>query len=181
MTVVATPPWRVNEGGMGRAGVSGSFDERFDDLFALAMRPAWRLLNDRQEAENVAAEVLARALVRWNHLQASPTLPGWIVTVSTNLAIGHLRKASRAPLRPVVEVASAPSPDDRLDLVDALLTLPRRQRQALALRYFLDLSEADIAGQMGISVSSVKTHLQRGLRGLRHLLSETPEAQVAVD
>ena len=42
--------------------MSESFERRFDELFALAMRPAWRILGDRQEAENVAAEVLARAL-----------------------------------------------------------------------------------------------------------------------
>lgn len=162
-------------------GVSTSFDRRFDELFALAMRPAWRLLGDRQEAENVAAEALARALVRWNHLAVSPTLPGWIVTVSTNLAIGHLRKASRAPLRPMTEVSEPVAVADHVDLVDALLTLPRRQREALALRYFLDLSEADIAGQMGISVSSVKTHLQRGLGALRAVLRETGEPQVALD
>lgn len=41
------------------ADVSESFERRFDELFALAMKPAWHLLGDRQEAENVAAEVLA--------------------------------------------------------------------------------------------------------------------------
>ena len=165
---------------MDAADVSESFERRFDELFALAMKPAWRLLGDRQEAENVAAEVLARALVRWNVLADSPSLSGWVVTVSTNLAIGHLRKAKR--LSPLLTARSEQRPfpaDDRIDLDNALLTISERQRSALVLRYYLDYSDAEIAGQMGISVSSVKTHLQRGRQSLRLLLADPGEAHVA--
>ena len=167
---------------MDQAEATEGFDERFGELFDLAMRPAMRMLGDRQEAENIAAEVLARALVRWNSLHSSPTLPGWVVTVSTNLTIQHLRKAGRRQLlRFPVVAPDQPSIDDRLDLSEALLGLSKRQREAIALRYFLDLEEADVAGALGISVSSVKTHLQRGLVALRRSLSERPEATVAVE
>lgn len=167
---------------MNAAGVSESFERRFDELFALAMRPAWRILGDRQEAENVAAEVLARALVRWKVLADSPNLSGWVVTVSTNLAIGHLRRAKRSPPLLNARAEERPWPvDDRLDLDNALLTISERQRAALVMRYYLDFSDAEIAGQMGISVSSVKTHLQRGRRSLRLLLTEQREPQVAPD
>ncbi len=165
---------------MGSAAGPATFEERFPELFELAMRPAWRLLRDRQEAENVAAEVLARALVRWKALCGSPTLPGWIVTVSTNLAIQHLRKWSRTTVRQIAVTEEAPSVDSRLDLDVALLTLPRRQREAITLRYYCDLSEADIADTLGISVSSVKTHLQRGLGGLRRQMAPR-EATVGVE
>jgi RNA polymerase sigma factor (sigma-70 family) len=167
---------------MDAAGVSESFERRFDELFTLAIKPAWRLLGDRQEAENVAAEVLARALVRWSTLADSPNLRGWVVTVSTNLAIGHLRKANR--WSPLINVRADQRPmliDDRLDLDSALLTISGRQRDALVMRYYLDYSEAEIAGTMGISVSSVKTHLQRGLRALRLIFNERKEPQVAPD
>jgi RNA polymerase sigma factor (sigma-70 family) len=167
---------------VGAARVSESFEQRFDELFALAIKPAWRLLADRQEAENVAAEVLARALVRWGVLGDSPNLRGWIVTVSTNLAIGHLRKAKRwSPLLGVRADPRSVPIDDRLDLDSALLTVSSRQRDALVMRYYLDFSEVEIAGTMGISVSSVKTHLQRGLRALRLVLRERPEPEVARD
>jgi RNA polymerase sigma factor (sigma-70 family) len=167
---------------MGDVGVSDSFDRRFDELFTLAIKPAWRLLGDRQEAENVAAEALARALVRWDTLAGSPNLPGWIVTVSTNLAIGHLRKANRrAPLLNF-SAEQMPAPvDDRIDLDCALSTISGRQRDAIVLRYYLDYSEAEIAGTMGISVSSVKTHLHRGLVALRMVLGDRREPQVARD
>lgn len=158
---------------MDAAGVTESFERRFDELFALAIKPAWRLLGDRQEAENVAAEVLARALVRWSTLEDSPHLNGWVVTVSTNLAIGHIRKANRKSPLLNVRADQRPFPsDDRLDLDNALLTISGRQRDAVVMRYYLDYSEAEIAGTMGISVSSVKTHLQRGLRALRLIFSD---------
>jgi RNA polymerase sigma factor (sigma-70 family) len=164
------------------AGVAKSFERQFDELFALAIKPAWRLLGDQQEAENVAAEVLARALARWSTLADSPNLRGWVVTVSTNLAIGHLRKSNRrSPLMSVRADHRSFPIDERLDLDRALLTISGRQRDALVLRYYLDYSEAEIAGTMGISVSSVKTHLQRGLRALRLVLNERIEPQVARD
>lgn len=167
---------------MDAAGVSESFEHRFDELFALAIKPAWRLLGDRQEAENVAAEVLARALVRWSTLADSPNLRGWIVTVSSNLAIGHLRKVNRRS--PLLNVRSEQRPlfiDDRLDLDSALLAVSGRQREALVMRYYLDYNEAEIAGTMGISVSSVKTHLHRGLHALRLILGDNQEPQVVRD
>lgn len=167
---------------MGTAGGPESFERRFDELFALAIKPAWRLLDDHQEAENVAAEVLARALVRWSSLCGSPHLCGWIVTVSTNLAIGHLRKANRwSPLLGTYAEQRPLQIEDRLDLDLALGTISERQRSALVLRYYLDYSEAQIAGAMGISVSSVKTHLHRGREALRSLLQEPREPLVAPD
>ena len=48
----------------------------------------------------------------------------------------------------------------------ALRALPHRQRECLALRYYLELSVDDIAAALGLSANSVKTHLKRGLRGL---------------
>jgi RNA polymerase sigma factor (sigma-70 family) len=164
------------------AGVSESFDRRFDELFTLAIKPAWRLLGDRQEAENVAAEALARALVRWDALADSPNLRGWVVTVSTNLAIGHLRKMNRrAPLLSTATEAAAAPVDDRVDLDAALDTISGRQRDTIVLRYYLDYSEAEIAGKLGISVSSVKTHLHRGLLALRLVLADRREPQVVRD
>ena len=160
--------------------MSESFERRFDELFTVAIRPAWRLLGDRQEAENVAAETLARALVRWGTLADSPNLYGWIVTVSSNLAIGHIRKANRRSPLLSVRTDHRPFPiDDRLELDSALRTVSGRQRDALVMRYYLDYSEAEIAGTMGISVSTVKTHLQRGLRALRLVLDDHRDTQIA--
>ena len=57
-------------------------------------------------------------------------------------------------------------------MLDALRTLPERQREVLALRYFLDLTEADIASTLGISRGAVKTHASRGVAALRTLMED---------
>ena len=62
----------------------------------------------------------------------------------------------------------------RQEVVEALRALPGRQRDCLTLRYYYDMSPADIADGLGMSVNSVKTHLQRGLRALSVALREDP-------
>ena len=55
-------------------------------------------------------------------------------------------------------------------VLDALRTLPHRQREVLTLRYYLDFSEREIAETLGISQGAVKSHASRGAAALRHLL-----------
>jgi RNA polymerase sigma factor (sigma-70 family) len=62
--------------------------------------------------------------------------------------------------------------DDHDRVIAALRTLPARQREAVVLRYYLDLGEADIAAAMRVSAGSVKTHLHRGLAALSRVLEE---------
>jgi RNA polymerase sigma factor (sigma-70 family) len=59
---------------------------------------------------------------------------------------------------------------DRTAVVEALKALPQRQREALVLRYYADLSEAQIAEAMGISQGAVKSHASRGMSALRQTL-----------
>ncbi|MGH3506295.1 MAG: sigma-70 family RNA polymerase sigma factor, partial [Nocardioidaceae bacterium] len=59
---------------------------------------------------------------------------------------------------------------DRATVLQILRTLPERQRQVLVLRYYLDLSEAEIAAELRISPGSVKTHASRGLAALAGVL-----------
>jgi RNA polymerase sigma factor (sigma-70 family) len=59
---------------------------------------------------------------------------------------------------------------ERAEVMHALAALPVRQREALVLRYYADLSEAQIAEAMGISAGAVKSHAHRGLAGLRATL-----------
>jgi len=61
----------------------------------------------------------------------------------------------------------------RAEVLEALRRLPRRQREVLALRYYLDLSEAEIAEMLGISRGAVKSHASRGVAALRTDLAPT--------
>jgi RNA polymerase sigma-70 factor (sigma-E family) len=149
----------------------GQFEEVFPDLFRLAYRVSFRVLGDRGDAEDVAQEALARTHVRWAKLRDNPE--GWVVTVSTNLAIDRLRRRRRT-----VETGSEPVAlvemhlSERIDLARALRRLPRRQRQVVVLRYLADWPELEVADALGCSPGTVKSHASRGLAHLRHHLED---------
>jgi RNA polymerase sigma factor (sigma-70 family) len=147
------------------------FEHRFDDLFRVAMRPAMRILRSVDAAEDVAAEVLARAYADWDRLGQAPWLDAWLVRSATNLSIDQVRRSKRQ-LKPFVAARPDGELEVRLDLAQAVARLPRRQRDTVALRYFGDLSEADVAALLGISVGSVKTHLHRAMASLRNELGD---------
>ena len=149
-------------------GTDGEFDEAYERLAAIGYRVAFRILGDRGDAEDVAQEALARAMVRWSSVagHAEP----WVGRVATNLALTRWRR--RRPSEQFSERhdrahRSDPAPLDRLVLVTALVRLPRRQREAVALRYLADLSERDVAAALNTTVGAVKQHTHRGIARLR--------------
>ena len=160
--------------------MSDGFEEAFDELFPRAVRLANRLLADRAAAEDVAAEALARAYARWPTVGSLPYRDGWLLRVATNLAIDRLRR--RPPeLRPAPDAGEFEEGVDlRMALNAALLTLAPRQRQAITLRYLGGLSDREVAEALGISLGSVKTHIHRGLSGLRARLGSGLEEVVPV-
>jgi len=140
-------------------------------LAALGYKVAYRLTGDRAESEDLAQEALARAYLRWRKVAAYDE--AWVARVTTNLAIGRWRKHGRVVVSgPGEQAFGAPGaagadPLDRIELVRVLRSLPRRQREAVALRYLADLPEAEVAEVLGCSVGAVKQHTHRGLAALR--------------
>ena len=147
------------------------FEEQFPAIYRVAYRVAFRIVGQREEAEDVAQEALARALVRWpkvhRHAEA------WVARVSGNLAIEVWRRQARR-----TSAMPPPSPStealviDRADLVRALQSISRRQREVVVLRYLADLPEDAVAEAIGTSVGSVKQHAARGLAALRATLAD---------
>jgi RNA polymerase sigma-70 factor (sigma-E family) len=150
--------------------IPDGFDLAFENLYRLAYRVAYRILGDQGDAEDVAQETLARAVVRWFRLKDRPE--GWVTRVASNLAIDRYRRRRR-PVAPMTGPVGLVDPylGERGDLVVALRRLPRRQREAVVLRYLGDLSEAQVALEMGCSIGAVKSHGARGLTALRRQLS----------
>jgi RNA polymerase sigma-70 factor (sigma-E family) len=145
------------------------FEEAFRELYPRAFGLAYRMLGNRAAAEDVAADAMAKALVRWNRLDRD-RVAGWVLRVAANGAIDVLRRKGRTLVAGVIDLED--STTLRLALAEALRKLPRRQREAVALRYLSDLSEADTAQALGISTGSVKTHVHRGLATLRDELGD---------
>ena len=132
-------------------------EEIVQDAF-VGMHGKWRRLRDpdkalaylRQSVVNGARSALRRRGVAEKHL-ARQSLPG---------------TAASAEYGALVSL-------ERDDVVAALRSLPERQRETLVLRYYSDLSEADIAGAMGISRGAVKSHASRGMAALRATLERS--------
>jgi len=173
--------------GTAEAPVSGQTwdaDEAVTQLYVAQYRALVRLatllLRDVGAAEEIVQDSFVAMHGSWRRLR------------DHDRALAYLRQAvvnrSRSALRHrTVEQrhAPAPMPDhasaehgalealERDDLIRALQRLPRRQREVLVLRYYVDLSEAQIADTIGISRGAVKSHASRGMAALRLSLEQT--------
>jgi RNA polymerase sigma-70 factor (ECF subfamily) len=133
------------------------------------LRFCWILTLDGDEAADLAQDVMARAYERWDVLEQPDQNPaGWVRTVAVNLSRSRWRRVKR--LRSLLP-GLADSPHASVvasdpDLAGALATLAMRQREVIALRYWVDLPLAECAAAMDISLGSVKQHLARAHRNL---------------
>lgn len=143
---------------------------------------ATRMLRDTPGAEDVAQETFVRV---WRH--AADWHPGrarfdtWLHTVVLNLCRDHLRRRRDITGETLPEVVD-PSPDAEAALIEtqrgrsvaaAIAALPERQREAILLVHYQDLSGADAASVLDISVEALESLLARGRRTLRtRLLSQ---------
>ncbi len=146
---------------------SSSFDASFSELYRRAYQVAFTMLGSRPEAEDLAQEALARAYLNWKKI--APYATPWVLRVTGNLAIDVLRRRRLKKRIPVPDVVATVE-TERIDLQRALAGISHRQRSAVVLRYFADMSEADVAAALGCSVGTVKKHTARGLATLRVLL-----------
>lgn len=151
------------------SGKDEDFDEAFRDLYPRAFRLAVRMLGNRAVAEDLAAETMARAYARWERLDPDRRA-GWVLRVTSNQAIDLMRRKGHTLVPEVIDLEDGTAL--RVALAAALAKLPRRQREAIALRFLSDLTEAETALALGIGVGSVKTHTHRGLAALRSDLGD---------
>jgi RNA polymerase sigma factor (sigma-70 family) len=163
-----------------------SFAASFRELYTSALLLARRLTNDPYAAEDLAAEAMARAYAHWGKVHNAESPRAWVLRVTTNLAVDQARRHhSQLRFAPMLVDRDATTEDNelavtRLALVAALAALPQRQREAVALRYLADLEETEISRALGISASTVRTHVQRGLAGLRDALGPAEVQRVAL-
>ncbi|WP_307827721.1 SigE family RNA polymerase sigma factor [Nocardioides sp. SYSU D00038] len=166
------------------AGVTRAWDadEALERLYAAHWRRLVRLsvllVRDTGTAEEVVQDAFVAVHARWNRLRDPDKALAYLRQSVVNRSRSVLRHrgvvartAGRQALRPGVEDEPGAVSDRRAAVLDALRALPRRQREVLALRHYLDLSEAEIARTLGISTGSVKSHASRGTATLRGLLA----------
>ncbi|CCB71467.1 SigE family RNA polymerase sigma factor [Streptantibioticus cattleyicolor] len=160
------------------------FEEFYAQTVARLTGQLYVMLGDLHEAQDVVQEAFVRGWSRRRRLQRDGQPEAWIRTVAWRLAVSRWRfrrrtadawKRSGAPPLHV----EAPGPE-RVALVDALRGLPAQQRRTLTLHYLCDLTVEQIAGETGLSASTVKTHLARGRTALADRLHD-PRIEEAPD
>jgi RNA polymerase sigma-70 factor (sigma-E family) len=137
------------------------------------LRLAALLLDDVAACEDVVQEAYIRVHGAWGRLRDHQAGLAYLRQTVVNLARSSLRRRLVALRHAPKPLPDAPSAEEgayvqveRAAVVTALRGLPRRQREAVVLRYYGDLTEADTAAVMGCSVGSVKAYTSRGLAAL---------------
>ena len=144
------------------------------------LRTAYLLTGDRHTAEDLVQTAFAKLYLSWDRVQRREMVDGYVRRILVNEHNSLWRRAFKR--REVVsdEVPETRAPADRHDdgesaaLWAFVQTLPRKQRAVIVLRYYEDLSEAEIAETLGISVGTVKSQASRALAAMRSRVHEHP-------
>jgi RNA polymerase sigma-70 factor (sigma-E family) len=154
------------------------FERFFEAHHRELARFAFLLSGDRDAAEDITAEALTSAWVHWDRVQAADNPLAYVRRSVANLAAGRIRRTVRernvlAKLGRQLPIQTTNGPDlpAVLDLESALLHLPLRKRQCVILRHGLDLSEAETAETLGISIGTVKSQTSKAVGELERLLA----------
>lgn len=155
-------------------GDASAFALLLDPLWEPAYRLAYTMLRERAAAEDAVQEAALKAWKHARRLRGDTTdLRPWFLTIVAN----QCRSTRRARWWRVLRVAeprrsAAPtgSIDERIDLERAIAELPARDREVLALRYYLDLPVDEVARVLGVSVAAAKSRLHRALKALEPVL-----------
>jgi RNA polymerase sigma-70 factor (sigma-E family) len=139
---------------------------------AALLRAAATLTTDRTEAEDLLQAALAKTYVAWERINDRTALDGYVRRAMVNINISWWRRR-RLEVYPTDQLPELPvadhSPRSELrDTLERLLDrLPARQRAAVVLRYYEDLTEHEIAETLGVSVGTVKSTVSRAMAKLR--------------
>ncbi|MFF9373917.1 SigE family RNA polymerase sigma factor [Streptomyces griseoluteus] len=164
----------MSEGGRAR-------DEEFGKFMAgrwpVLMRTAFLLTGERYAAEDLVQSTLERVYTAWRNVGTADDPDAYVRRVMINLHARRHRRRLKEFLAPrddsglAREEADADDriaqADDRGVLLQALARLPPRQREAVVLRYWEDLTETQTAQAMGCSVGTVKSNAAKGIAKLR--------------
>ena len=171
-----------------RAGDGVAFSQLVLQHQDLAFRIAYLILGDAAEAEDAAQEAFLKAYDALGRFRPDAPFRPWLLEIVANQARNHRRAVGRRAhmaLRAAVaslsgETSSSPEAaaldqEQRRELLEAVDGLRDQERLAVTGRYFLDLSEAELAAVLGCPRGTVKSRVSRALARLRERLAEHPD------
>jgi RNA polymerase sigma-70 factor (sigma-E family) len=162
------PVAMTNEGPLER----GSLGELYVRHAPEGIRLAFLLTGDRALAEDLVQEAFARLVGRLRHLRDPDAFGAYLRRTIVNLSTSHFRRR-RVERAYLARSATAPetetNPNEELDATmhEALLRLPERQRAAIVLRFYEDLSDVQTAEELRCSPGTVRSLVSRGMKTLR--------------
>jgi RNA polymerase sigma-70 factor, ECF subfamily len=177
---------RIGIPGDVRAEQSQEFDAFYLATAQRMVAVVYAMTGNLADAEDAVHEAYARAWPRWAALTASGDPTGWVRVVAQRIAVGTWRRARNrltAHHRQgrAASSASEMSPD-HVALVAALRKLTAPQRQAIVLFHLCDMSGADVAAELGVSESTLRTRLTRARKELsRHLVEADMESETRME
>lgn len=157
----------------------------FDAHYGGLCRLATLLLDDPGQAEEAVQEAFLRTFVGWRRLRHPERAGAYLRAAVVNQCRSRGRRrmteqrGNRAVWADAMEVGRSPDVErtsEVMAVLDAVRSLPTRQREAVVLRYYADLSEADVARALGCSVGTVKSQLSKARLTLARLLEDTGTA-----
>ena len=185
MTTVTTAGGRPPHAAVERWDADEAVEQLYATHYHRLVRLSVLLVRDVETAEEVVQDSFVAMHGRWRTLREPEKALAYLRQSVVNRSRSVLRhRGVQARHAPAVLAdqrgADLPGADEatvarerRQQVLDALQQLPRRQREVLALRYYLDLDEAGIAETLGISRGAVKSHASRGAAALRPLLESS--------
>jgi RNA polymerase sigma-70 factor (sigma-E family) len=160
--------------------ISDESKPRVEELYAThaqgAVRLAYLLVGDKELAQDIAQEAFLRAFGRFAEMRKPNSFPGYLRTTIVNLTRKHFKRRGMERLfaerlRPSrVQSVAPPDIEQREIVTQALLKVPERQRTALVLHYYEDLSEYQVAELLGVSEQAARSLVARGRKALREQL-----------
>ncbi len=157
-----------------RGGASPAFEALVRRYQGIVIARAYAILRDRGEAEDAAQEAFLRTFRSLRQLRSPDAFGSWLLQTVANVA---RRAATKRARRPIVlpDVDASHNPGPRVEVLDAIATLPEKYQQVIHLFYFQGHSCAGIATMLGLQIGSVTARLTRARRKLRELLREDTE------
>ena len=156
-----------------KAELDGEFRDFMHARWPAMVRLAYALTGDPGHAEDVAQTAFARAYASWPKVRRTGSPDAYVRKILVNENLNRFRK-HRVAERLTGTLPESGTPDatresdERSALIAALQQLGPRQRAVVVLRYWLDLSETEVAAALGCSVGTVKSQASRALASLRH-------------
>jgi RNA polymerase sigma-70 factor (sigma-E family) len=156
----------------------GRLEELYERHAPAAMRLAYFLTGNRELAADLVQDAFVKLAGRFRHLHVPDAFEAYLRRTIVNLHSSHLRRMrlERRELARQRRIEPAEGPDvdvaERDAVWAALGMLPRRQRAAIVLRFYEDLTERETAEVLGCSVGAAKQLVRRGLTVLRDRIGE---------